>query len=62
MRYKIIEKNNHLAIHGWFDSFGAAVHHLEKTIPDYVNRGFFMDKTLTKDDFTIADKDGNVCL
>jgi hypothetical protein len=56
MRYAIVEKKNHLAVHGYFHSMERAARHLAETIPEYVARRFFMDKTLTKDDFEIIEK------
>lgn len=53
--YKIIEKDNPLAVHGLFDSRERAERHLQETIPDYVRRGFFMDKTLTADSFKVVE-------
>lgn len=50
---KIVEKSNHLAVHGLFDSMDRAERHLKEVIPVYVNRGYFMDKTLKADDFMI---------
>ena len=49
----IVEKNNPLAVHGYFDSIERAELHLKNNIPDYVARGYFMDKTLTAQDFVI---------
>jgi hypothetical protein len=43
-----------LAIHGIFNNLESAQRHLEKTIPDHCQRGFFMDKTLTPESFTIT--------
>lgn len=51
--YKLVEKNNPLAVHGLFDTLDRAEKHLNETIPLYVQRGYFMDKTLTKDSFEI---------
>jgi hypothetical protein len=51
--YKITEINNPLAVHGLFDSLQRAERHIKEVIPVYVNRGYFMDKTLTKDSFKI---------
>jgi len=51
---KIVEKKNPLAVHGLFYSMEQAERHLREIIPEYVRRGYFMDKTLTPDDFTIA--------
>lgn len=53
--YKIIEKENPLAVHGLFDSKERAERHLRDVIPEYVRRGYFMDKTLTADSFKIAE-------
>ena len=53
-RFKIVEKQNPLAVHGLFDSLDRAEQHLKETIPQYVARGFFMDKTLTATSFEIV--------
>lgn len=54
-QFQIVEKKNPLALHGLFDSVSAAAHHLYKTIPEYVSKGYFMDKTLKADDFKIVE-------
>lgn len=54
----IVEKRNHLAIHGLFDSRDRAERHLREVIPTYVARGYFSDKTLTADDFMIYSESG----
>lgn len=51
--FKLVEINNKLAVHGIFDLEERAKKHLEETIPLYVQRGYFMDKTLTADSFKI---------
>ena len=56
MEYAIVEQNNRLAVHGLFDSLDRAERHLRETIPLYVARSYFMDKTLTKDDFVIVQR------
>lgn len=53
--WAVVEKRNHKAIHGIFDSLGRAEHHLQVTIPDYVTRGYFSDKTLTANDFEVIE-------
>jgi hypothetical protein len=53
MGYKLVERRDHLAVHGYFDSLERAAWHLEHNIPRYVARGFFVDKTLKADDFII---------
>ena len=54
MTWYLIEKKNPLAVHGIFSSEAGARRHLRETIPVYVARGYFMDKTLTPDCFTIV--------
>lgn len=51
--YRLIEKDNPNALHGIFDTLERAQRHLSETIPVYVAKGYFMDKTLTPDSFTI---------
>ena len=53
MQYGIYEKNNPLALHGIFDTLERAEKHLKETIPVYVARSYFMDKTLKADSFEI---------
>ena len=54
-KYKIVEKKNPLAVHALFDSLQRAERHLNEVIPEYVKRGFFMDKTLTANCFEIME-------
>lgn len=53
MEYAIVEKANHLAVHGIFDTRERAEAFLAGTIPLYVARGFYMDKTLRADSFEV---------
>jgi hypothetical protein len=53
MEIKIVEKKNHLAVHGLFDSYERAEWFLHHVVPEYVAKGYYMDKTLKADDFTI---------
>ena len=53
MEYAIVEKKNHLAVHGIFDTLDRAEAFLAGTIPLYVARGFYMDKTLRADSFEV---------
>ena len=53
MSFAIVEKKNHLAVHGLFDRLIDAERHLSKVIPVYVAKSYFMDKTLTANDFEI---------
>jgi hypothetical protein len=55
MTYAIVEKRDHLALHGLFDSKERAERHLTVVIPVYVARSYFMDKTLTPDDFEVIE-------
>jgi hypothetical protein len=54
MKYYIVEKDNPIVIHGIFDTLENAQRHLKMNIPFYCRRGFFMDKTLTPESFTIT--------
>lgn len=54
--FALVEKKNHLAIHGWFYSRETAERHLREVIPSYVAKGYFMDKTLKADDFEVIEK------
>ncbi len=52
---RLVEKNNHNAVHALFDNMERAKLHLREVIPTYVARGFFTDKTLTVDSFEILE-------
>jgi hypothetical protein len=54
--FKVIEKANPLAVHGLFDTLERAQYWIDKKAPEYCLRGYFMDKTLTPDSFTIVKK------
>ena len=58
MVWHIVEKNNPHALHGIFDSRERAERHLTEIIPVYVDRGYFMDKTLTTESFCIVEESG----
>lgn len=51
--YKLVEKKNHLAVHGLFMSRESAEKHLKEVIPEYCRKGYFMDKTLKPEDFEV---------
>ena len=53
MEYAIVEKANHLAVHGIFDTRERAESFLAGTVPIHVARGYFMDKTLRADSFEV---------
>lgn len=56
--YHIVEKKNHSALRGIFDDFFMAEKHLRETIPEYVKKSYFTDKTLTPESFEIIEKRG----
>jgi len=56
MRFLVIEKQNPLAIHAICDTLERAQHWIDRNAPEYVRKGYFMDKTLTADSFTIKVK------
>jgi hypothetical protein len=53
--YKIVEKDNPLAVHALCDTRERAEYYLKHTAPDYVAQGYYMDKTLTADSFIIQE-------
>ena len=53
--YYIIEKNNPLAVHAICSSLERAQHWLDFNAPIYCECGYFMDKTLTPNSFTIKE-------
>jgi hypothetical protein len=53
MKWLVIEKNNRLAVHGIFDTLERAQLWIDTKAPKYARKGYFMDKTLTADSFTI---------
>ena len=55
---KIVEKKNHLAVHAIFDTMERAENHLKNIIPVYVSKSYFMDKSLSADDFMILEAEG----
>ncbi len=54
--FKLVEKKNHNAVHGIFDTHASAQRHLAQVIPEYVAKSYFMDKSLRADDFEIITK------
>lgn len=53
--FKLVEKNNHNALHALFDDRASAERHLRDVIPQYVAKSYFMDKTLTANSFEIIE-------
>lgn len=54
--YAIVEKNNPLAVHAHCCTLESARRWLSVNAPEYVRKGYFMDKTLTADSFTIIER------
>ena len=55
MTFAIVEKKNHLHLHMLCDYKERAEYHLINTIPEYVARGYYMDKTLIASDFEVIE-------
>ena len=55
IEFKIVEKKNPLAVHAICDTLDRAYHWLQVNAPYYCSKGYFMDKTLTPDSFTIKE-------
>lgn len=55
MKYIVIEKSNPLAVHCICDTRERAERWIAVHAPEYVRKGYFMDKTLTADSFTIKE-------
>lgn len=53
--YKIIEKNNQLAVHAHCATLESAQRWIAVKAVEYCLKGYFMDKTLTPDSFTIVE-------
>lgn len=53
--FYVVEKNNFLAVHGHFDTLDRAKRWIAVKAPLYCGRGYFTDKTLTPDSFTIIE-------
>ena len=56
MVFELREKNNPLALHGIFDSRERGEEFLREQVPLYVKWGYYMDKSLTADDFEIVER------
>lgn len=54
--YKIIEKKNPLAVHAYCETLERAQRWIRVNAMEYCRKGYFMDKTLTLDSFTIVKK------
>jgi hypothetical protein len=56
MMYAIIEKNNPLALHAICDSLDRAQHWIAVKAVEYCAKGYFMNKSITPDSFTIVER------
>ena len=56
MTFKVIEKQNPLAVHAICDTRERAQFWIDIKAPEYAAKGYFMDKTLTADSFTIKEQ------
>ena len=53
MKYVIVEKQNHLAVHAICSTPESAARWVAENAVEYCAKGYFMDKSLTPDSFTI---------
>jgi hypothetical protein len=51
--FKVVEKANPLAVHAHCETLERAEHWIKVKAPEYCAKGYFMDKTLTPDSFTV---------
>lgn len=51
--FKVVEKDNHLAVHCICDTMERAELWINVNAVEYCQKGYFMDKTLTPESFTI---------
>ena len=56
MRFYVVEKQNPNAVHAICDTRERAQRWIDVNAPEYASRGYFMDKGLTADSFTIKEK------
>jgi hypothetical protein len=54
-QFKLVEKANHLAVHGLFGSRQSAETFLRDTVPVYLAKSYYMDKTLTVNSFEVIE-------
>jgi hypothetical protein len=54
-KFRLVEKSNHNRLHGLFYSKETAEKFLRETVPEYIKRGYYTDKTLTVDDFEVIE-------
>lgn len=51
--YQVVEKLNPLVVHAICDNFEGAQRWIAINAPEYIAKGYFMNKSLTVDSFTI---------
>lgn len=56
--FKVVEKQNHLAVHAICDSRASAERWIALNAREYCSKGFFMDKTLTPESFQVLPPSG----
>jgi len=57
--FNVIEKNNPLHLHAICSTRESAERWIKVNAPEYIRLGFFMDKSLTADSFTIHERKEN---
>jgi hypothetical protein len=55
MTFKVVEKQNPLAVHAICDTRERAQFWIDTRAPEYAAKSYFMDKKLTADSFTIKE-------
>ena len=56
MRFYVVEKQNPNAVHVICDTRERAQRWIDVNAREYAEKGYFMDKTLTADSFTIRER------
>jgi hypothetical protein len=54
--FSVVEKKNPLAVHAHCITRESAQRWIDVNAPDYVAKGYFMDKTLTPADFMVVER------
>ncbi len=57
--FKVVEKDNHLAVHCICDTMERAEQWINVNAVEYCKKGYFMDKSLTPESFTIITNKGH---
>ena len=56
MKFKVIETDNPLAVHAICDTLERAQYWIDVKAPEYVAKGYFVNKALTPESFTIVEE------